>query len=150
MREIKFRAWDKEEERIRDWKNLLAIGYGPNKIMDSEIDDSIFNDTDLELMQFTGLKDRNGKEIFEGDILSNKTNYAPYKCVMVWSDELGSCGCCYDHCDSVGFVGKILPGTSYNYSTLASEYDKMEIIGNIYETPELLREDQLCQHQQTY
>ncbi|MDY6957651.1 MAG: YopX family protein [Halobacteriota archaeon] len=88
--------------------------------------------------QFTGLHDRNGNEIYEGDILNHDNNYEPYKCVMEWSDELGSCGCCYDACHSVGFVGRILPGTSYTYSILASEYHRMKVIGNIYFNPELM------------
>ena len=68
MREIKFRAWDKlgDDEGnpcMRSWDQLLRDKYANSA-------DSIFNDKMLILMQYTGIKDKNGlTDIYEGDII---------------------------------------------------------------------------------
>lgn len=67
---IKFRAWDKDEQRMLNWQYLMnSITYGSNRLMDPEIEDNIFNDPDLIMMQYTGFNDVNGTEIYVGDIV---------------------------------------------------------------------------------
>lgn len=102
MREIKFRAWDfKNKEIIEDAMTLngtLFYKDNPNFV----------------LLQFTGLKDKNGKEIFEGDIVKFKVIGGERKEVIIFED-----GC-------------FLAGSFY------LNRKDVEIIGNIYENPELL------------
>lgn len=70
MREIKFRAWDKEEKKMYQ---CVIIGctqkdrWNPLIYTDNHIINSLEND--YELMQYTGLKDKYGKELYEGDIV---------------------------------------------------------------------------------
>ena len=121
MREIKFRAWVGEPGDGR----MCTMGFsisGNGTILDRN-GRSVRVDG---VMQFTGLLDKNGKEIYEGDIFQFHYNDGPGgRGVVFWHDEMAA----YmwhpaDHDESM--------------STLMPEYQVMEVIGNIYETPELI------------
>jgi len=125
MREIKFRAWDKNRTGA-----YLSLVYQNDQelweyLRDLE-DDKRRYECDFELMQFTGLKDKNGKMIFEGDVVKNQLGIS-------WSIF-------YSDISSSFRMQKI--GEEYTeYDTLAmhiSDIFHFEIIGNIYENPELL------------
>ncbi len=119
-REIKFRVWNKDGNK---WvKNLTYC-----------IDD--FSTTNKEwhiVMQYTGLKDKNGKEIYEGDILrySDGSDVSTHK--IFWDDKAARF---YDI--------RLEDGDS------ATSYDDFEffteakVIGNIYENPELLKQSEI-------
>lgn len=103
--------------------------------------------------QFTGLTDKNGKKVFEGDILSfNKVfegdiisfnnQYEPYFAEVVFeTEDIGSCGCCYSAFQGSGFVGKVLPGSKYDYSWFSDDFKESEIVGNIFDNPEMVKND---------
>ena len=113
MREIKFRAWHKNA-------NYMCM----NATTD------LLNRDYLIFMQYTGLKDINGKEIYEGDILRCKCNESKYKInVIEWWQSYCNLG--YRLKDSKGHTLMIKPT---HLKTM-----EVEIIGNIYENPELLQ-----------
>jgi len=93
MREIKFRAWCETEKHMYNWNNL--INQNLKNIF------TITQDCGYNLMQYTGLHDKNGKEIYEGDIVE----YYNYKYRVFFKKERGGfspfandggCGCCCD------------------------------------------------------
>lgn len=119
----KFRAWDKLDKEIYEveeinWFNgeFDYIGDGITFKRDAE---------DVELMQSTGLFDKNGKEIFEGDIV----DYKGRKAVIKWHGSYASF--------IYRFVDE-LNKRSAEWYLLYLAYLKCEVIGNIYENPELL------------
>ena len=127
MREIKFRAWDNEVKRIESWEMLKNC----NKDWLIDLIDGVFKD-DYELMQFTGLKDKNGKEIYEGDIVKfkvtdlekDKDNFIITECIFL-NGRFSMNEIQRDEKDAV----------CYYYF----EDEIVEVIGNKFENPELLK-----------
>lgn len=122
MREIKFRAWH-DGRMYKESKCEFLSGYG-----------CMFNrfaKPDAPLMQYTGLKDKNSAEIYEGDILKREHCYAPddqYDIAVVeYSDER----LCFRF-NSIEKHGIFFDTNHPNF--------RFEVIGNIYENPELLEE----------
>lgn len=135
MRKIKFRAWDKKTKKMRQ---VDSISFGIISIDDEGypvvnlLGRDCINDTDILLhregnqyilMQSTNLFDKNGKEIYEGDILQGEEFKRPS--LVEWSDVYCS-------------MDLKLIGTTLSCIMDKSCGSRSEVIGNIYENPELL------------
>ena len=127
---LKFRAWHRELGRMMLIKNMW---FQDDKVEELELNDTVMNDfitaypDEIELMQSTGLKDKNGKEIFEGDIL----DYKGRKALVRWHGSYASF--------IYRFVDE-LQNRNTEWKPLYLAYMKCEIIGNIYDNPELLED----------
>ncbi len=154
MRPIKFRAWDKvhkeflkidehigcflwgDEEYAIPADRKASSGVGlvspcqPDKGQDyfGSMSSTFFGD-DIILMQYTGLKDKNGKEIYEGDILkSDSFGYTnddkEINGKVVWN--------------AYGWHIKVMNEDGCEHFCWIADFRDIEVIGNIYENPELL------------
>ena len=126
MRESKFRAWDKELHKMfysdaEQFDNGLAF-----------LIDGHFDDEEPAWMQYTGLKDENGKGIYEGDIV--EAVYSVDGCHEDTEDEYGVIQWCDKKC------GFNLFFKSQQESYSISYYVAFIVIGNIYENTELLEQ----------
>lgn len=121
MREIKFRAWHKQEKDMYHFINFSGVNdYYNGDLMTLKCG---FPD-ELVLMQYTGLKDKNGKEIYEGDIVKYCEEYIQEDLIK-WSNgiiEYGGSGFKIDGKGELDFYG-----------------DDIEIIGNVYQNKDLLK-----------
>lgn len=122
MREVKLRAWVTTYSGGNIMADVLWINFREHIILA----DNGLQDTDYKLMQFTGLCDRNGKEIYEGDIV--EVTGTPY----------------YAKRGQVVFNGKEYGLLDANNGFCADfvweDWERFfEVIGNIYENPELLK-----------
>lgn len=147
---IKFRLWSKETGMIlpadtlgdlRDEYILSLIGelffiyetsngeYCPPSLITKVKKDII-------AMQFTGLQDKNGKDIYEGDIIlvhEIGTNYPTRYMIVFNDDELGFKMRWYQHCSDKKYSG------FYDKKITIRPYNVFEVIGNKFENPELLK-----------
>lgn len=144
MRDIRFRAWDKELKMMMKvdslefskWNVVCSQeGYNQKEIRCFSHDRNSFRNEETDrhiLMQFTGLLDKNGVECFEGDILKDNKDgaigvviYTPPSFSVKLKEKLNE-----EEYWILG-AGKVYPD---NYKLIDTE-----IIGNIYENPELLK-----------
>lgn len=125
----KFRAWHKELGRMM-LIEIMYFFFFDNELEELELNDPVMNDhisvypNEIVLMQSTGLKDKNGKEVFVGDIIKC-TRGCPHEVYLV--KEYGG--------TYIGGMPAIyLKGIREGYAWTEHE----EILGNVYENPELL------------
>jgi uncharacterized phage protein (TIGR01671 family) len=136
MREIKFRAWSPLAREMYKVNSLHFDKEGLSEIVVEvfEVDGVIYSSAvarNLELMQFTGLKDKKGKDIYEGDIVydsegivaTDDKKYFP----VTWGIFPGD----LDECETWILGDFWEPG-------LYTHHEDVEVVGNIYENPELL------------
>lgn len=151
-REIKFRAWDEDKKEMLYPDGVFNfIGDGKWYHLDPHNENNVYYEIpkELDIMQYTGLKEKNGKEIYEDDIKRWKFNHHIRDYVCYWSEI------------DCGFRWKLIKHNSkqdddnidipfdteedfYNYviksNQRANGFDSFsKIIGNIYENPELLK-----------
>lgn len=129
MNNLKFRAWLKDENKMVEVKSLhlstRRIMYGYS-ISNQNCGNTTKSFDDVVLMQATGLKDINGNDIYEGDLL-NGDYYTKYPLICKFEDcafrvEIKYCG------DNI-------------LKQEAIDFFKLEVIGNIYENKELIEND---------
>jgi len=124
-REIKFRAWDTEHDQMLDDDEVMSTSKYLNYVfVDAKEHGLIY-------MQYTGLHDKNGKEIYEGDII----NLPDYQFNPVQASFMqGVFG--VTGADSGHYPLRAFSKTGSSSIEIESP---MEVIGNIYENPELLK-----------
>ena len=136
MRDIKFRAWDKDKKRMVKVKSIhfmdleSCIVVNPFEFISLE---------HVEIMQYTGLKDKNGVEIYDGDIVQACSQGVKGNFEVKWRQE-----------GSPGWV--LFPAWQssqmwhlHAIETEKGKYqDSVTVIGNRFENPELLKEEPTC------
>ncbi|QIA86690.1 hypothetical protein E2I17_06265 [Lactiplantibacillus plantarum] len=124
---IKFRAWNGYRKIMADYVSAIQNGdtqgtpSSVNVIVDGKNETWDIKNDDVELLKFTGLKDMNGKEIYEGDILENRK----YRSIVKFANGKFLA-------DVVGTISRF---------DLIGETHGSKVIGNVHENPELLEED---------
>ena len=137
MRDIKFRAWDESKKIMHFDVEFIRSGTEGNDwiifksdkqtLQDEKVLDNPYFQLQIKLMQYTGLKDKNGVEIYEGDIVKE-----PY-----YVDEHNGFLLLEVMFDKGAFLGKVINKKGFGLQVLTMY---KEVIGNIYEHPHLLGE----------
>ena len=121
----RYRAWDKIHKTMYEVDDIMSVEFGKSEISVKTLffeRTSRYDFNDIVLMQSTGFTDKNGKEIFEGDILDSEDGFLAG--VVELRQNLGM------------FVSTLIKCN--NFERLCNVLDSTQIIGNVWENPELL------------
>ena len=154
IREIKFRAWDKSKKSMVNSFNIFDLRsnypsdpYEEIIIESSNKGDIEFKKDNLILLQYTGLKDKSGKEIYEGDVILVADSYTDvitddgqgptedfnHLAPIIYNEKFGCFGVNIEH------GGDYFDKGFSSFEKIQSNLGilELEVIGNIYESPEL-------------
>ena len=148
---IKFRAWDKESKKIRKINSIAFDGSGNIKLVNmwgydliERKDIIVQRETNVELVRFTGLSDKNGKEIYEGDFI-NLINADGKSINVVCKFGTVRREIFENTVDITGFYFELSNGRKtfpiVNNYLGKHDLEIFEVIGNIYENLELMEVD---------
>ncbi|MBT9656769.1 YopX family protein [Lactiplantibacillus plantarum] len=132
---IKFRAWNGYRKIMADYVSAIQNGdtqgtpSSVNVIVDGKNETWDIKNDDVELLKFTGLKDVNGKEIYEGDIVHVVTGDGYRRTGKVIFEQEQGCYMVDNGWDK------------YPFNRFGYERDTLEVLGEVHENPELLEED---------
>lgn len=134
MRTIKFRAWDEKLKRWEVWGLPEDAGYIAGRFNKTNATKSGRRFSSSTLTQFTGLLDKNGNEIYEGDVVKyTRANNLPDDkwphAQITWLNKHG-----------VADTARFVLQDENAYQDLPSFTAWIEVIGNIYENPEMLKD----------
>lgn len=143
MREIKFKAWLKKEQKMATYISHIKSGGDGIWEISVPFDESGIHHYRIDmdeaiLMQYTGLKDKNGKEIYEGDIVCWVTD-------VVVDSEGG-----FNRTEPEGQIGKVefsngafwVNGKEFEFYSYGEQnflWSELQVIGNVYENSDLLK-----------
>lgn len=129
-RKIKFRAYRKSTQTTH---NVLAIDFENKSVLLSDGETEAMADVDLR--EYTGLKDQHGREIYEGDILKvTSKDGESYAATVIWFGNEG-----YPAFDLAGIPAPWYYESNALSTIFESGVETCTVIGNIFENPELLK-----------
>lgn len=135
MHEIKVRAWYKPYKQMCQVESLRFDGNGVYTavlIDEPFYDRKLVEADEIVIEQYTGLKDKNGTEIYHGDICSFTSKTGKHIGVVEWLDNLAGFG--------LRMVKNNFRYTFSGLDTMGVNLDTLKVIGNIHENPELVEE----------
>lgn len=145
IKEIKFRAWHIKDQKMIDWSLICqtALNRGECPLMYHVL--SVIGRYHYQVMQFTGMKDKDGRDIYEGDLIRYEQSTKDGSRIVIGEVVYRKDLCCFQGLEKLQFENsyRILSADPYDYKNPNKVYfdPTVEVVGNVYENPNLIEKE---------